>query len=117
MRPPMRSWCAAVSAMRSCSRCRPLPLEATQRRQMSGALRSVPSPEHGTSHRILSYLKASPCNQTMQCQQIAALYDPFELRMPGCLHAISGLPQAGELANTMLCAEMLKVLLRYQRNL
>ena len=60
-RPPTRRRCAACSAMRSCSGCSPLPLGAAQRRQMSGALRSVPSPEQGTSHSTLSNLNASPC--------------------------------------------------------
>ena len=31
-----------------------MPLAAVHLRQMSGALRMVPSPEQGTSHRILS---------------------------------------------------------------
>lgn len=46
--------------MPTCRPCRPLPLAGDQRRQMSGALRMVPSPEHGTSHRMRSKRMASP---------------------------------------------------------
>lgn len=49
-----------LHGMRACSPCRPLPLAGDQRRQMSGALRMVPSPEHGTSHRMRSKRMASP---------------------------------------------------------
>jgi hypothetical protein len=51
----------AARAGRACSGCRPLPLAGVQRRQMSGALRNVPSPEQGTSQSTRSKRTASPC--------------------------------------------------------
>ena len=42
-------WRAPWSAILSCVTWRPFPLPGLQRRQMSGALRIVPSPEQGTS--------------------------------------------------------------------
>ena len=40
-----------------------MPLAMFHRRQMSGALRMVPSPLQGTSHRMRSNLTASSCQQ------------------------------------------------------
>ena len=54
---------AGVRRAGTCSGCRELPLVAVHRRQMSGAFRMVPSPEQGTSHRILSKARQPwPCS-------------------------------------------------------
>jgi hypothetical protein len=50
----------ACTRICSCNPCRPLPPLCVQRRQMSGALRIVPSPEHGTSHKMRSK-RTVPC--------------------------------------------------------
>ena len=72
-RPPSLSMWQACRAMRSCRGCSPLPLPGVQRRQMSGALRMVPSPLQGTSQRMRSN-KMFSCTQT-DCQwQIATAW-------------------------------------------
>mmetsp|Transcript_160 Transcript_160/g.660 ORF Transcript_160/g.660 Transcript_160/m.660 type:complete len:287 (+) Transcript_160:509-1369(+) len=58
-RPPTRRRRAPRCAMRVCRRWRPLALATFHLRQMSGALRMVPSPEHGTSHSTRSKRTAS----------------------------------------------------------
>ena len=59
--PPTFVRAAQRTAMRSCSGCRPLPRLGDQRRHRSAALRSVPSPEHGTSASTRSKSSASGC--------------------------------------------------------
>mmetsp|Transcript_1533 Transcript_1533/g.4857 ORF Transcript_1533/g.4857 Transcript_1533/m.4857 type:complete len:231 (-) Transcript_1533:220-912(-) len=60
MRPPGLRSCTAREAMSSWRRWLSAPLRGDQRFQMSGLLRMVPSPEHGTSHRIRSNARRSP---------------------------------------------------------
>lgn len=50
----------ACSAIANCSECSPLAIPGPHFRQISGALRSVPSPEQGTSQRIRSNLTGFP---------------------------------------------------------
>mmetsp|Transcript_36854 Transcript_36854/g.65989 ORF Transcript_36854/g.65989 Transcript_36854/m.65989 type:complete len:216 (+) Transcript_36854:373-1020(+) len=54
MRPPILSSRAACRVIRTCNGCRATPLLVFHLRQMSGALRSVPSPQQGTSHKMRS---------------------------------------------------------------
>ena len=51
--PPTAKSDSPRSAIWSCSECRLLPKVGAQRCQISGFLRSVPSPQHGTSQQIL----------------------------------------------------------------
>ena len=57
--PPTFKICAALFAILICSECRPFPKPPCHRAQISGAFRIVPSPLHGTSHKMESNLKSS----------------------------------------------------------
>ena len=61
MRPPTFRRVTDCRAMRSWRAWIPLPLTGDHRRQMSPALRIVPSPLHGTSQRMRSYCTTLPC--------------------------------------------------------
>ena len=57
-RPPGRSSIRPRIRMRSWRACRPVPFMGVQSFQIARFLRSVPSPEHGTSARMRSYLSS-----------------------------------------------------------
>jgi hypothetical protein len=63
--PPGRTSAAAFRATATCVACRALPSPGCHRFKTSGSLRSVPSPEHGTSASTASYPRVTESETTL----------------------------------------------------
>mmetsp|Transcript_14176 Transcript_14176/g.38983 ORF Transcript_14176/g.38983 Transcript_14176/m.38983 type:complete len:231 (-) Transcript_14176:413-1105(-) len=91
-RPPTLSSCAARMAILSCKGWRPLPFPTLHLGQMSGALRMVPSPEQGTSHRMASNWNVLPPLDTISgkfCASWLVTSRPGELaRLVWCVRRL-----------------------------